>query len=405
MVQLMEFENLQLLYRVNAADYGIRYLAFSADNMRFLDVRGTQCNIWELPVLSGLAKRDEASTEPAAYEPVIKGISDGELEITSIEIDNAGQFFFVGKSDGTVSVYDTSSGTMRRVLYRHTYQISVTSISWGGQRKVIATADTACRFIICVLKLDVSTGMAVAGKLMDLRADSSVRQIMLNPSNDLLLVSTEESNTVWNLKTKEVMTTRTWQPSPSYQWINHPTSAELRILVTINAATIMEWKTSNRVTSATLLPAVNDDPITQGVKNAFVFSEDGFLAVELSELYGERSTTQTLIFMLADSADPFLTPLIDHHSISKEIVHLIGAHGSKLLFLDKNRWVCSVDVTTIDLKFYVRHFPIPADWQSQQRWLRMGITSLGDVLFVRVDEVAVISRGLEFEEEVELDCA
>jgi len=46
-VQLLEFETLQLLFRVNAADYGIRGLSFSSVNLRFLDARGTQCNVWE----------------------------------------------------------------------------------------------------------------------------------------------------------------------------------------------------------------------------------------------------------------------------------------------------------------------------------------------------------------------
>ena len=46
-MQLLEFETLQLLFRVNAADYGIRGLSFSSVNLRFLDARGTQCNVWE----------------------------------------------------------------------------------------------------------------------------------------------------------------------------------------------------------------------------------------------------------------------------------------------------------------------------------------------------------------------
>ncbi|RFU24407.1 hypothetical protein B7463_g11933, partial [Scytalidium lignicola] len=102
MVQLLEFDTLQLLYRVNATDRGIRGLSFSTDNTRFLDVRGTQCNIWEPAVLLGLAKRDEAPTEPAEWEPIIKGIENEEAEITSIELEDSGQFFFVGRSDGSL---------------------------------------------------------------------------------------------------------------------------------------------------------------------------------------------------------------------------------------------------------------------------------------------------------------
>ena len=114
MVQLMEFDTLQLLYQVNATSYGIRDLSFSTDNMRFLGVRGTQCNVWEPAVLSGLAKREESSTEPAVFEPIIKGIDIEELEITSIQLENSGQFFFVGRSDGSLSLHDINSGELQK---------------------------------------------------------------------------------------------------------------------------------------------------------------------------------------------------------------------------------------------------------------------------------------------------
>lgn len=45
-IQLFECESLNLLYRIVASDYSIRALVFSSDSLRFLDVRGSQCNIW-----------------------------------------------------------------------------------------------------------------------------------------------------------------------------------------------------------------------------------------------------------------------------------------------------------------------------------------------------------------------
>ena len=84
-------------------------------------------------------------------------------------------------------------------------------------------------------------------------------------------------------------------------------------------------------------------------------------------------------------------------------MHLIGGYGSRFLFLDMSRWVCSIDVSQGDSRSYVRHFPIQSDWQSQQRTLRMSVTRNGDVLFVRMNEVAVISNGLIFEEHVQVE--
>jgi len=98
-----------------------------------------------------------------------------------------------------------------------------------------------------------------------------------------------------------------------------------------------------------------------------------------------------------------LALLLNHQTIGKEVMHLIGAYGSKLIFLNRSCWVCSIDVEQTECNSYIRHFPIPSDWQSQQRVLRMGVTGKGDILFVRIEEVAVIKHGLEFEESVTLD--
>lgn len=45
-IQIFEFESLELIYKVIASDHAIRSLAFSFDGLRFLDIRGSQCNIW-----------------------------------------------------------------------------------------------------------------------------------------------------------------------------------------------------------------------------------------------------------------------------------------------------------------------------------------------------------------------
>ncbi|KAH0543071.1 hypothetical protein FGG08_002584 [Glutinoglossum americanum] len=406
MVQLMEFETLHLLYQVNAVDYGIRYIAFSTDNLCFLDVRGTQCNVWEPPVLSGLTIRDDMSTDATTSKPVIKGISDTELEITRVVLEDTGDYIFIGRSDGTVCIYDTEDGMQKRILYRHTYQIPVTSMDWGSRKNILATADAASRFIVCALKRDNSTGWALSAKLMDKHANSAILDVLFDPTNDLLLVSASELNTVWNIASKMQMSSKEPNCNTSFTWMNHPLNEQHRILVAPNAATIVDWGSSSTVVSSDHLQlpeGVLLDP-RQGVKNAISFSDGRLVAVELSRLYGERSTTQMFVFKSENFA-PEATglALLNHQTIGKEVMHLIGAYGSKLIFLNRSCWVCSIDVEQTECNSYIRHFPIPSDWQSQQRVLRMGLTGKGDILFVRMEEVAVIKHGLEFEESVMLD--
>lgn len=86
-VQLLDFETLQLLFRVHAVDYGIRDLSFSSDSLRLLDARGTQCNVWEPALPSSRSRSDDASSNWVPPEPRTVGLMDGEVEITAIAVE------------------------------------------------------------------------------------------------------------------------------------------------------------------------------------------------------------------------------------------------------------------------------------------------------------------------------
>jgi len=45
-VQIFDFESFTMIYKLIASDYSIRSLTFSYDGLRFVDIRGTQCNVW-----------------------------------------------------------------------------------------------------------------------------------------------------------------------------------------------------------------------------------------------------------------------------------------------------------------------------------------------------------------------
>lgn len=402
MVQLMEFETLQLLYRINANDYSIRCLAFSSDNLRFLDARGTQCNVWEPAVLSGLTEKNDSSTDGAPLKPKIIGMSDGELEITTVTLEDSGDYFFVGKSDGTVCAYDAKDGVQVKILYRHTYQIPVTSMQWSSVRNIIVTADAASRFIVCALRRDDATGWAIEEKIMDLRAESAILTVLINQNNDLLMVSTLQRDTVWDLRAKSEKSHEEYKSREPFDCLNNPLNNNQRILVMATGAKIVDWESS--ITKKTILLQLTGPaqvPRDQVVKSAMLICNDSMIAVEFTKSYGEHSTTQVLVFHDNAFGEEASTPvqMRELQPVSREVLHLIGGFGSKLLFLSKHLWICSVDMKKeIGRGDYTRHFPIPSDWHSQRQVLRTAVTNQGDILFTRTEEIAVIKNGLKFEE-------
>jgi WD40 repeat protein len=46
-IQIYEFDTLRLVYQVKSSNFHIKQLAFSRDSLHFVDIRGSQCNVWE----------------------------------------------------------------------------------------------------------------------------------------------------------------------------------------------------------------------------------------------------------------------------------------------------------------------------------------------------------------------
>lgn len=73
---------------------------------------------------------------------------------------------------------------------------------------------------------------------------------------------------------------------------------------------------------------------------------------------------------------------------------LIGDDGKRLIFLHNDSWICSAKASAAETKTYDRPFFIPADWLTTDMKMMTGVTCKGDIIFVKRDEVAVITRGL-----------
>ncbi|KAL2194744.1 hypothetical protein P885DRAFT_71151 [Corynascus similis CBS 632.67] len=364
MIQLLDFESLQLLFRVNAVDYGIRDLSFSSDNLKLLDARGTQCNVWEPALPSGRSRSDDVSSNWVPPEPRIVGFKDGEVEITAIAVEESSRWFFVGKSDGSVWLYRTSDGKPQRLLYRHGYHISVTLMVWGNKANILVTSDSSGRFMAF------------------------------------------KSDAVWDLTRKARISTIRFGSRPPFGWANNPLDETERILVGITGAEVWDWRTcslkipGDHLRWTSKIPP--NSPESQRVKNV-TEAPNGRILIEFSDLYLGSSTTATYLLNARDfrTGQGELAPSAAFGSITHDLMHLIGVSSLKVFFLDKRLGICSVEFVDGNQPGFrhVSHCFIPNDWCNRRGTLRIHVTGKGDILFVRNEEVAVVKHAVEFEDE------
>lgn len=75
---------------------------------------------------------------------------------------------------------------------------------------------------------------------------------------------------------------------------------------------------------------------------------------------------------------------------------IIGLYKSSLVFLDRDGWVCSVNIdSSLAEAFYKRHFFTPFLWHNVGDII-MAVTRGGSVALAWKDEMAVFYNGLEF---------
>ncbi|KAK3176965.1 hypothetical protein OEA41_008291 [Lepraria neglecta] len=325
-IQLFEFETLRLMYRIRADEYQIKGLAFSHDGLRFCDVRGPQCNVWEPSVLvrTEVGESDSVSDMiPSAPKTVDIADQDDISEITTMVCHPAEHFVFYGNDRGLILALDTSTARQTQVLWKHAKNVPISALVWVPAQTLLISADASSR--ILAYELDYKAQRwEVTGPVLDTHLEHSINHLTLNAQKDIVLISSS-------------------------------------------------------------MPGNK----SQGDRSHSTEQAEQISSLNLESFALASPNTNTSQDNLAPHSDIKLLP--------EFVQHIVGKTGSKLIFLDKSLWVCSMVVNGSKQR-YLRHFFIPDDWLNASQILLSKITLQGDCVFARKDAVVVIKRGLRYEE-------
>ena len=404
-IQLFDFETLKLLYRIQSEDDVIRDLTFSGDSHRLTDIRGSQCRVWEPPVLlrqDGEDDNTDTMSVSTAVEELGTGMLDDIVRITSLACPKRDEYLFCGKEDGSVYTYELKTGRQVGRLFGHAEGVSILSLQFEDESQTIISTDSSSRIRVHNLLLG-KHGWIPRAALFDHRVGIAVNQVLINTDNTRLLVSTVKCDTLWSLSsdTSAVIQSLSWGDRESYRWAAHPHTPGQLILIAATTAHIYDWGTLQRITGesgimleGSILPELSIQsmvPCNAGSVIATAFnrpSRSDFQAKLLlwgtSDFYAESRSA---------------VPVPKYRSLAEQVKTVIGEYGQRLVFLHSSNWVCSADLESPHADDYTYHFFLPADWLSTNIDLLFGITHNGEIIFVRRNEIAVIKRGLDSNEQ------
>ncbi|KAL8741617.1 MAG: hypothetical protein Q9190_005799 [Brigantiaea leucoxantha] len=400
-IEVFDFETLKLLYRINSGEYSIKCLAFSTDNHRLLDIRGSECRTWDPTVLVRQDLNDENS-DTVSVSTVAQAIdlesSDDVVLITSLACNAKEDVFFVGKEDGSISSYEAKSGRQKDRLFRHADGVSVLSLSFDADSHIIISTDSSSCVMAHQLFRD-QQGWKSGEKLLSHRAGVAVDQVLSDRNSTLVLICTAKHDTLLSISSSEsrIVHTIAWQERGPYRWMCHPNQQDQLILVTNGVAHLYDWQNLQRLTGSEGILLEGSILPELAVQSVVSCSNGAVIATAFGEKSQPFSESKLLLWKSADfnMRSESAVPVPRYTSLAEKIKRIIGSDGRRVVFLDGSNWICSADLQATKADEYQYHFFLPAEWPSANTDLIIGVTHKRDIIFIKRDEVAVIKRGLD----------
>ncbi|KAG2024685.1 hypothetical protein GB937_003382 [Aspergillus fischeri] len=439
-IHIYEFDTLMLLYQVQSSSSCIKQLSFSINSLHCVDIRGSQCNVWEPPVLLRSSASDDTS-ENSSQSFIGAGATDSKVKISAIAVHYDRDVVLCGRDDGSVSLYDAKSGSRKLEICRHNSSVRI--LEWWTQRDLAISVDVSNKILAWKVRKSaqgewVAERMAFQARLV---YGGSIIQVLTSEATAKFIISTRGSDHLWQVDGHEENSRRYTDWASVRKWVQHPGSAYHAICFESTAARVYTWDKLSQVVSVSLDISVRALEF-KSIKQLVLHSAKGVL-VELSEP-GGLAKTQNLYLLNAQSfevdnkasikhvvtvspgldddlaslsivegqgvqeGDSLVSPVEPRLALlSQRVAQVIGiCESSRLVFLDTGSWVCSVGLEnpTSDITSYIRHFFIPYDWIAGSREVISAVLRQ-DILFARNDDLVIVRGGFDFTEEIYLQDA
>lgn len=197
---------------------------------------------------------------------------------------------------------------------------------------------------------DVSEGITI-----DARPQVKVEQMLVSEEHSRLLIAAEGDNTLWSLSESSGKGTplAQIQATKGQRWVPH-SGSEVIILIEQQQAQLYSWADLTHISSISLKGI--DPPL---ISRLVCWQHHRYFATLTEDLQGPTSNQRPAIHIwdsndfawtpvsrstTALNAEP-VKPLVDLGTITIRIFQVIGIIGDYFVFLDKDFWVCSVDLS------------------------------------------------------------
>lgn len=407
-LQIWDFESLTLLYHVLTPSYSFRILGFSSDGFNLVDVVSKEMRVWSPSALIRKTFEEESSTsDQAAVLPVAEGQYRRfqSSKIRSMVAHEELPQIFAGTYNGDVVAQSTVGGSGLSTLYTH-QNAMVKCIA--VRKDHVASGDI--NGTVKVQQLDVTRRAQIKLRQFGFQVQmtSAIYQLLFDDCGNHLLISTADSDYVYEVSSGILVGSlvsaskerrdRIWMAVANRE---HGSQFLLVLGPTLTAYSPTKFPEKSVKDQITLDYGLKDESLETDIYHATISLETSSLVVDLRQKSGNVTTPRVCAFKLPTSFTESQVRLEPELSLEPEFCSNflgISRASRRLVFLQPNSWVCSIDTDGFSKGQYTQHFFVPSEYLTNCNDVLPLQTVDDTFVFCVHDKLAWVKNGLKFEE-------
>ncbi|KAI9728616.1 MAG: hypothetical protein M1828_002722 [Chrysothrix sp. TS-e1954] len=421
-INVLDFRSLEVLHCVKLDGDSITSLTFTGDDLRIVDIRGHQMNVWEPSALDrGEAVDDmvEVSNTESTHVDMTAMSHKGSPVITAVVCCYGGRFAIAGKSNACVDLYDLQDPNKAlRTLYCHKGAMTeVSALAWSERQHCIASVDIANRIQVVRIVPKADNTLVAGDQILDeyIETDDSISQIVLSHSGEHLLVSTAQTFQLWSLLDKSLVSTKDWPSKDPTFWLQHPQRQDYLLCFRDFMLTLYQWQDGQQLAESLKIDLATNASQMPSI-GVTAFGSDMTGLGLLARTWGEDASDGSFMKRRANKLFSIdISRLHDNASLSvpmpcfarayrearaPEIETILGSVQTKiamlLVFVTRDGWVCSLNADAgLQEDTFRRHLILPLTWFTGIDRIAGLVAQNLDILIVCGDKIAVISNSLD----------
>lgn len=396
-LRVWDFESLTLLYHVLTPAHTFSLLQFTSDGLGLVHVVDHEMRVWSPSALVRKTMEEEASLSDQS--PVLP-VTEGQFErfqaskISTLIAHPSWPIVFAGNYNGEVVIYQASSGYTSSVLYSHD-GIIIRCLA-ASRHNFVASADLHNNVQLWSFDPSKPSSCQAESQSLKIHLTSPVTQLLFDTSGELLLVSTIRSAQVYNVNDGACIGSQDFKDNERWIW-------KWFVVSTGDYRDHFLLMADSRITAYSVKEFSNAPSIICENPNGFAKTIIETIA-HIPETLDIVIETQDQPYTLSSifTLPPWNLPPAELSGTaisSQQSALFLGVNqGSKrLILLQPDSWVCSVDMTELKLQRYINHFFVPEEYGALTSNVHPVQTVDGDFTFCMYDKVVVVKGGLKFE--------